>query len=149
MIGTPLWEIQVAAVAAMQARAPLMAMVEEIRDTEIPEGEPRPHRYIVVSEFPGDVPARTFGRGGRDNLVWFHVWDDGRQADGSTELGNRNPTEIISELFQIFDEKRIALDDWTMLNGSLALVRLARDPNIAYMHGVLQYRVISKAPVAL
>lgn len=148
MIGTPIWEIQVAAVAAMEGHSALMEKVEQIRDTEIPEGEPRPHRYIVVSEFPGDVPARTFGRGGRDNLVWFHVWDDGLQEDGSIELGNRNPTEIIGDLFEIFDEKRIALDDWTMLNGSLALVRLARDPAIPYMHGVLQYRVISKAPVA-
>ena len=148
MLFIPVWEIQVAAVAAMTGDSALMSKVEEVRDTQIPEGAPRPHRYIVVGDFPGDAAANTFGRKGRDNLVWFHIWDDGHQSDGSFELGNRNPSEIIDDLFRIFDEKRITLDDWTMLNGSLQLVRLSRDLAIPYMHGVCQYRVLSKAPVA-
>lgn len=145
-----LWEVQVSAAALMLDDASLAGKLDgrKVYDTEIPPRDPRPHRYVVISDIPGDVPSRSFNRGGKDSLLWFHIWDDGTRPAGEIRLGNENPLEIVADLERLFDGKRIALDTWKVRLGEINLIRLSRDPNIAYMHGVMQYRILSKAPVA-
>jgi hypothetical protein len=126
-----------------------MEKIDAIFDTEIPEGFERPARYLILGEIPSDLRSATFGRGGKDSLIWIHIWHNGLSEDGSIELGKRLPLAIKDDIEYLLDQKRVPLDQWTMLLGEVNLIRLDRDPHIPYMHGVVQYRILGKAPVAL
>lgn len=144
------WETQSAISEIIKSDDNLIAKIDEhgVFDSEIPPGVERPHRYLVLGEVPGEISSSTFGRWGKDSLLWIHIWHDGTDADGSVELGKRLPMAIVADLERLFNRTRIALDQWTMLLGEINLIRLARDPSIAYMHGIVQYRFSAKAPVA-
>lgn len=144
-----IWEGQVALDEVLREYQPLMDKIDAIFDTEIPEGTERPARYIILGEVPSDITSATFGRHGKDSLIWIHIWHNGLNGDGSIELGKRLPLEIKDDIEYLLDRKRIPLDQWTMMLGEVNLIRLTRDPNIPYMHGLMQYRILGKAPVAL
>lgn len=147
-----LWEVQVAMVEAILADSLNDLLQGNVRDSEYPEGETRPHLYMTVGEIPGQVPFGLFGdKQGRDALIWMHIWDDGTREDGTVLVSKERCLTVAAGLERLFHGKRIILSEHLMMSGEITNVRVTEDrtDGVSRMHGLVQYRVVGKtAPVA-
>ena len=135
------WALTVALVAAIEADAPLMALLvadgvytgEAPADTPLDDGQSPPVKrgYVIVGSTAEQPAGSQFGREGHAGTVYLHIWGRTRADTGA----------IYTELARVLDGPLLQVDGHTMVEGALEKLLDKRDPppDDAATQAVLRY----------
>lgn len=129
------WAVQVAVVAALQAHAPLAALLATkpsgapaVYDGLAPAGQPL--NYLTVGDSP-EARADTFGRPGHTVALTLHLWAQGPGRETAAALDAAVRGALVG--------RALAVEGHTPARGRIALLSSLVDPDGVTHHRVLRY----------
>lgn len=133
---TVAWSLEVALVAALEADAPLTAILagDQIYSGTAPEGSAFP--YLTLGEST-EGEFNKFMRRGNDTTCTLHIWS---QVGGKQQV-----LTIWGHLERILNRKKLTLTaPGEQLFGTAQLVTVVSDPDGITTHGVVRYRSLAR-----